>query len=127
MDAVGVERNNLRGAGALVHKILRTDDNEERLERNRENLKKILDPTLATDGLFKRLNARNIADSKNVFEDKIESESSRKGFTSEEVLCRAVDNILSNPALDKFTMVNHLMHLYENRATSLSQRPKCLR
>jgi hypothetical protein len=110
-DAVGVERNNMRGAGALVHKILRTDDNDARLKRNRENLKKILDPTLATDGLFKRLNARNIADSGNVFEDKIESESSRKGFTSEAVLCRAVDNILSNLALDKFTMVNHLMHL----------------
>ena len=110
-DAVTVERNNIRGAGALVHKILRTDGNEERLKRNRENLKKILDPTLATDGLFKRLNARNIADSKNVFNDDVEAQASRQGLKSEEFLCRVVDNILSNSALDKFTMVNHLMHI----------------
>lgn len=109
-EAVGVERNNMRGAGALVHKLLRTDKNLDRLDRNRQNLAEILNPTLATDGLFRRLNERNIADQEKIFKDDIESKSFCKGLESENFLCRAFDNILSKD-LDKFTKVNHLLHM----------------
>lgn len=109
-EAVGVERNNMRGAGALVHKFLRTDNDLKRLERNRIHLKEILSPTLATDGLFEKLNSRNNADLENIFEDDIEAESSRCGLESEDLLCRAIDNVLSKE-VDKFTKVNFLMHI----------------
>lgn len=110
-NEVQTERNDIRGAGALAHKILRGDNDSARLKRIQEGFKEILDPTLATDQLFSRLNKGNNCEAGHIFKDEIEQKSKTIGLESEGILCRSVDNILTNKNLDKFTKVNHLMHI----------------
>jgi hypothetical protein len=107
------ERYYLRGAGALIHKIIRKDKNEARLSAVREKLTETLQPNSISDRLFGILNTKNRSGSENPSVDQIEDRARRdegcpKG---EECLRAAVSNILSHDNLDKYIRIDSLLYL----------------
>jgi len=71
---VSIERYAYRGAGGLAHKILRTDEDAERLEANREGLHELVaDSGTPLGQLFRVLLQKDIGrDEGDVFEEKSE-------------------------------------------------------
>ena len=109
-DHIEIERYYLRGAGALIHKILRKDEDEERLSEVRTGLTKLLKDILVTDRLFKIFNSKDISGSEKAAPDRIERRSKSDHSPGEQVMRRAIRNVLSHK-VDKFIKVDSMMHL----------------
>ena len=109
-DHIEIERYYLRGAGALIHKILRKDEDEERLSEVRTGLTKLLKNILVTDHLFKIFNSKDISGSEKAAPDRIERRSKSDQSPGEQVMRRAIHNVLSHK-VDKFIKMDSLMHL----------------
>lgn len=71
---VNIERYMYRGAGGLVHKILRKDTDQDRLERNRRGLANIVDDSNGPLGrLFDAMMAHDLGSEDSPFEDDLEA------------------------------------------------------
>ena len=94
----------------MIHKILRKDEDEERLSEVRTGLTKLLKDMLVTDRLFKIFNSKDISGSENAAPDRIERRSKSDHSLGEQVMRQAIRNILSHK-VDKFIKVDSIMHL----------------
>jgi hypothetical protein len=71
---VSIERYTYRGAGGLVHKILRIDTDHDRLERNRRGLANLIEDSNGPLGrLFDAMMAHDLGSEDSPFEDDLEA------------------------------------------------------
>ena len=105
------ERYYLRGAGALVHKIIRCDDDDARLSSVRDKLKDMLDNSSSTDEFFCILNSKNKAGSEKASVDQIEKRSRSENSIGENVIRNTFKNVLGHGGSDKYIKIDSLMYL----------------
>jgi len=109
-DHIEMERYYLRGAGALVHKIIRMDNDKDRLKDIRTSLTHLLNDIMVTDRLFEIFNSKDISGSEQASIDSVEKRSRSQNSTGEKVMRKAIHNLLSHK-VDKFIKVDSLMHI----------------
>lgn len=107
---LSVERVNFRGSGALVHKILRSDPNKERLQRIRKLLVNLYPTDAGPVGrLAAAMHAHDTAQPK-THEDDNEVQARLFGDVWEERLIAGFENILSHESLAPAARIQALMH-----------------
>lgn len=110
---ISIERDSFRGGGGLAHKILRTDDNAERLERTRELFRELLSDSNSPLAEIARALGRLEAATQGretEWKDETEFESRVLDSPWTEQLREGVHNILANESVPEFKKFEALMH-----------------
>lgn len=109
---ISMERNTYRGGGGLAHKMLRTDDEPDRLEANRAGMRVLVGEDEGALGrLAKALATHDTAKDEGEFTDRTESEAVvHEGAAWVDHLRNGVRNITSRPATPRSKQVELLMH-----------------
>ena len=107
---VSVERYTYRGGGGLVHKILRTDHDVERLSQNRAGLARLVADAGGPLGQLALACASHDREDLSEFKDEIEPATTAHESVWVEHLRTGTRNITSRPETTRSKQVEMLMH-----------------